>query len=465
MVSIGLLITTMDAGGLAIALPTFTQVFGEPPETVLWVILGYSLVYTGFTLTAGRLSDMLGRRLVLTVGFVILVFSLLAASLAPDLWPLVAARAFHALGGAIVIGTGPGIIAEVFPDRERGRALGLLESVVGAGLMFGPVVGGLLLDSLGWRAIFYVRVPLAALGALLAWRVLRDGERPATPPRFDIGGSVTLFLALSALMLAINRGHSLGWISPAILGLAALSIASGAAFFTIQRRITQPVIDLGLFRSRVFSAYVVVIVCYFVTFAAIPLLLPFLLVQGSGLSSAEAGLFLVVIPLLMLIISPITGALSDKLGSWLMAWMGMGVASAGIMLLSRVDASAAAPEVLWRLGVLGVGTGLFLTPAYSAIMGGAPPERRRSVSALIATLRSVGMALGQASAATIFAMQREAYEMDLAGTFSGAELIRQALIGGFQDALLLISAVGVLGALIVFMFGRQRQTAGAAPRH
>ena len=227
MVSTGLLITTMDAGGLAIALPTFTQVFGEPPETVLWVILGYSLVYTGFTLTAGRLADMLGRRLVLTVGFVILVFSLLAASLAPGLWPLVAARAFHALGGAIVIGTGPGIIAEVFPDRERGRALGLLESVVGAGLMFGPVVGGLLLDSLGWRAIFYVRVPLAALGALLAWRVLRDGERPATPPRFDIGGSVTLFLALSALMLAINRGHSLGWISRP--SWAWLPLASPAA--------------------------------------------------------------------------------------------------------------------------------------------------------------------------------------------------------------------------------------------
>lgn len=462
VVSVGTFMGTMDVSSLIVALPTFGKLFSAPPELVIWLILAYSLTFTGFMLTAGRIADVVGRKRVYTAGFVVFTLGLALSSMAEGLWSLVACRVFQAIGGAMLVSNSNAIIASAFPDQERGKALGLLESVVGAGLMTGPVIGGFLLDLVDWRAIFYARVPIGVLGFVLAWTVLQEPARRGPAPRFDFGGALTLFGGLVCLMLAINQGHRIGWGSPVILTLFGGAALFLVLFFVIEARVPEPVIDLGLFRNRTYAAYNSVLVTYFTPSSCIPFLLPFYAVQGLGYTSSGAGLFLTVIPILMFALSPFTGTLSDRVGSWSMTSSGLALQVAGFFLIGRLGGDASALQIVVALGISGLGAGLFLTPTYSAVMGATPPERLGTSSALIATLRSIGMSVGQASAATIFAVRSEFHETVLAGGRDRAERLRQGLILGFQDTVFALAMIAVAGLVIAFVFARPAVAKAAA---
>lgn len=455
VVSIGTLLGTIDHSGINVALPTFARIFEALPETVLWVMLAHGLVYTGFTLTAGRLADMFGRRRVYTLGLVVLTVGLTLSSLAQGLWQLVAYRAIQGFGAALLVSNSSAIVAAAFPGEERGKGLGLLEAVVGVGLMTGPVVAGVLLDWLDWRAIFYVRIPVALGAIVLAVRLLMEPGGAGGQRRFDLPGAATLFAGLTCLIVAINQGPRAGWGSPWIVVLLAASAVFLALFVAVEARGSEPVMDLGLFKRRAFSTYMAVLLAYFVPIGAVLFLLPFHLTHGLGYTASAVGLFLTVWPLLLLLVSPVSGTLSDRIGSRTMVTVGITAALAGLLLLSRLPTDGSAILIVTAMAMLGVAAGLLLTPSYSAIMGATPAGRLGTAAALIATVRNVGLALGQASAATVYAVRRAAHEVSLPAGLESLDRGRLALTLGFQDAVLAAAAVALVGVLIILAFGRQ----------
>lgn len=453
-VAVGTFMGTMDGSITNIALPVLSQIFDAPPELVLWVSLGYTLTFVGIMLTVGRISDIIGRRRLFVAGFLVFTLGLALCSVAQDLSMLVAARVVQALGGAMLVGNANAIVVTAFPSTERGKALGLLEAVVGAGLMVGPSLGGILLEHFDWHALFYIRLPVGLVGTAMAWYWLKDPPRAAWRGGFDFAGAVTLFVGLVALMTAINRGPSWGWGSATTLALGATAVAVLAAFSIIERRAATPVLDFRVFRSRPFAINNGVLFLYFLPNASLPFLIPFFLIQGIGYSSAQAGSFLIIVPFLMLVLSPFTGTLSDRLGAQVMSVSGLVLLAIGLFLLHLVGSDTSGFDVAWRIAVAGLGAGLFLTPTYNVIMGSVPPDQVGVASAIIPTARTVGFAMSLAVCGAILQAQREGYMATLSGTLNGEALVREALTRGVQDTFLVMAAIAVAGVLLCALFGK-----------
>lgn len=400
--SIGSFVTALDASIIPIALPKLGEVFHAGPATVLWVFLIYLLIGTGLMLTIGRAGDILGRKRVYTTGFILFTLGLGLCALAQNITQLILFRLIESVGAAMIVALGIAIVTASFPPRERGKALGILGAVVGAGLMSGPILGGFLIDTLGWPSIFYVRLPIAVVGLALAWTMLR--EQPATNPssRFDFWGSATLFGFLGCLLLAINQGQMRGWTSFFVLALGTTAVALLFLFLAVERRTAQPVVDLGLFRQRLFAAATSSHLLFYMATVAVVFLMPFYLIQSAGYSSSMAGVLLITIPLLTVIVAPLSGRLYDRLGSFLLCFAGLGLTGLGLFLLSGLNSASTTGDVVLRLAVTGLGMGLFVAPNTSAIMGAVAQQRLGTASAMIATVRQIGMATGLAIAGTIF---------------------------------------------------------------
>ena len=432
---------TIDFGALFVALPAMSRLFEKPPETVLLVVLIYTLTTAGFMLTAGRIGDTMGRERVFIMGLVIFTLGLTLNSMANGLWDLVCYRIVQGIGGAMLVGNSNAIVVSVFPDKEIGKVLGFLESIVGLGLMIGPVLGGVLVASMGWEAIFYLRIPLGLFAIGLAWFVFRSADRNFKSTGIDFMGAITLFIGLVSFIIIVNQGYRLGWVSPYILVLVGISAISIGLFLLIESRVSDPVVDLKLFRIPAFASYSSVLLTYFIPFGAIAFLLPFYLVDGLKYSELIAGLFLTVIPMLMFVFSPVTGIISDKVGSWPLTLSGMIFQLAGYLWMSRLGELSSPLAIVVGLIILGIGAGLFLTPTYRAVMRSTPNDRLGTASALIATTRTMGFSLGQAMTATIFAFRRD---------------FHQSLALGFQDSILSLVAVTLVGLIIVACFARNR---------
>ena len=341
-----------------------------------------------------------------------------------------------------------------------GRALGTSGAIVGAGLMSGPVLGGLLLDTFGWRAIFWPQLPVSAAGALLAWRLLRE-QRPAVAERrIDLPGAVLLFAALASFVLAINRGGDWGWLSARILGLALLSLGALAALLRVERRSRSPIIDLNLFRNRLFAAATLSLLFFFSATAGVTLLMPFYLTRVRHYDALRAGSALIAVPVVMLVFSPLTGWLTDRYGSRLLATGGMGMVVVALASLLTLDQRTPMAAVMARLALLGVGNALFQSPNSSTIMGAAPRTHLGAAAAMNATGRSIGQAMGFALAGAIFVDRAAAQAGIAAGDRLRVErLPGGALLSGIQAALVAALVIAFAGMGAAFIRGGARQGA------
>jgi EmrB/QacA subfamily drug resistance transporter len=297
----------------------------------------------------------------------------------------------------------PAILTSAFPDRRRGRVLGLQATAVYVGLALGPSVGGSLAQAFGWGAVFFVNVPIGLIAFLLSFRyVPRDRLGAARVEPFDVPGALLFGVGLTLLILALNQGHTWGWTSPALLGCTALAIALLAGFSAVELRARSPMLDLSLFRAHVFSAGVAsALLNYMATFAA-AFLLPFYLIQARGMSPAAAGLVLTAQPLLMAATAALAGVIADRIGPRVPATAGLALLGISFLSLARLGLDSPIAVVVFSLFVSGVGIGLFTSPNTSAILGAAPPTRRGVASGLLATARSFGMVLGLGIGGAIF---------------------------------------------------------------
>jgi EmrB/QacA subfamily drug resistance transporter len=401
-VGVGTFMSALDGSVVNTTLPLIRRAFGSDVATVEWVVTIYLLVVSGLLLSFGRLGDLRGHKVMYVSGFAVFVGSSALCGLAPSVESLVAFRAVQALGAAMLFANGPAILTGNFPAAQRGQALGLQATMTYLGLTAGPALGGFLAGRFGWRSVFYINVPVGVLALALSARFI-PRDRPAERSgRFDVAGAGAFLLGLMTLLLALNQGHDWGWTSAPVLGLLAAAAAFGSIFVAIESRVASPMLDLRLFSSRIFSTSTASAVLNYICLYSIAFLMPFYLIQGRGLGPAQAGLILTAQPLVMAVAAPLSGTLSDRIGSRLLSTAGMAILGIGLLLLARLGSESPFGQVAGALVVVGIGIGIFISPNTSALMGAAPRNRQGIAAGVLATARNVGMVLGVGLAGAIF---------------------------------------------------------------
>src|SRR5512143_3272678 len=392
----------LDGSVANIILPVVTRELSSDVASVEWVVTIYLLVVSGLLLSFGRLGDLRGHRDIYLMGFGVFVVGSALCGLSPTPGMLIAARALQAFGAAMLNANSPAILTKNFPPNQRGQALGLQATMTYLGLTVGPSLGGWLTSRFSWHAVFFINLPIGIIAFLLSLRFIPRDIPAEEVKGFDVAGALLFTAGLVALLLGLNQGHAWGWTSLPILALLAAAIVLLGAFVVVERRLPDPSLDLSLFGNRLFSASASSAVLNYICIYSVVFLLPFYLIQGRGLDTAQAGLILTAQPIVMAITAPISGTLSDRIGSRLPGTLGMLILATGLFLMSRLGADSPLGSVAVALAVVGLGTGIFVSPNNSALMGSAPRHRQGIAAAILATSRNLGMVLGVGLAGAIF---------------------------------------------------------------
>lgn len=396
LLSIGIasFMAALDASVVNTILPTVQKEFRCDVADVQWTVTLYPLVTAVLLLSFGRLGDLWGSRSIYISGFWGFVIGSALCGMSPGIVALIAFRCFQAIGAAMVFASAPALLTLHFPANQRGQALGMQATMTYLGLALGPALGGWLAEAFTWRAVFYINVPVGAVALAAGMFFIPKTPRQNHGESFDFFGAALFMTGLAALLVGLNRGHDWGWASWQILSLSMASAVLLASFLVVETRTIHPMLDLSLFRQRVFSASVAAAVLNYVCMATIGFLMPFYLIQGRNLSVRDAGILLTVQPLAMAVAAPISGTISDRIRSSLPSTIGMAILAAGTLLLLQVGQDTSFVYVAATCCVTGLGTGIFISPNNSALMGSAPANRQGIAAGMMATSRNVGAVLG-----------------------------------------------------------------------
>ncbi|HEY2595135.1 MAG TPA: DHA2 family efflux MFS transporter permease subunit, partial [Chloroflexota bacterium] len=462
-VCVGAFLGQLDASIAGLVLPTLEQTFSAPVAGVEWVAIAYLVTLAALVVPFGRLADLAGRKLLYVAGFIVFIAGSALCGFALSLPWLILFRVVQAVGAAMLQANSVAIITAAVARRRLGRAIGVQGAAQAIGLSVGPSVGGFLIDSLGWRWVFFIAVPFGLIGTVLGWLVL-----PTTPAleargrreRFDWVGALLLGPSVALFMLALTFGNEWGWTSPALIGVTVLAVLCLGLFVATELRADSPLVDFGLFASRLFTIGILAgLLSYSVLFGSL-FLIPFYLERILGRSPAEAGLLLSPVPLALAVMAPLAGTLTDRYGSRLPTVTGMLLSAVALFMLA-VAPDGGLPLTLLMLGVLGIGLGLFTPPNNSAIMGSAPERQLGVAGGILNMTRSLGTSLGVALTGALLA--------SLLSAATGAhvdttlDVAPATLDVAFHQTLFFLSALAAMAGLLSAVRGAP--TLEAVPAH
>ncbi len=401
-VGIGTFMSALDGSVVNTILPVLRKSVSGSIASVEWIVTIYLLVLSGLLLSVGRLGDMQGYKKVYVSGFIVFIAGSILCGFAPTISTLVIFRGLQALGAAMLQANSPAILTSSFPTQQRGQALGLQAMMTYLGLTVGPSLGGWLTDQFGWRSVFFINIPVGIIALILSVRFIRKDALNAKREPFDYAGASLFTVGLITLLYGLNQGHALGWNSwPVLLSFfGAIALITG--FIFVESKSSKPMLDLRLFKDRIFSSSVISAILNYIGVYSVVFLMPFFLIQGMDLSASKSGLILTAMPIVMAITAPISGLISDRVGARLPSTLGMISFTAGLVLLSQLDVQSSIQDIIWRLGLAGFGIGVFISPNTSALLGAAPKNWRGIASGILATSRNLGMVLGVGLAGAIF---------------------------------------------------------------
>ena len=438
-VSVGLFMIMLDNTVVNVALPSMRRSLHLTLSELEWVVAGYALTFAAFMLIGGKLADFLGRRLIFMTGLVVFTGASLACGLATSGGVLIGARVVQGLGGALMNPATLSIITATFPPRQRGQAIGIWAGVSAMALAIGPLIGGLLTEHVNWNWIFFINVPFGVAG-LFAIPVFIDESRDTSAEqRLDVPGLAASGIGLFSLTYAFIEANTYGWTSGRILGAFAVAAVTLVAFVLLERHQRVPMLDLSLFRNRTFGgangAMLFVGLAMFGTFFYVSLYMQNVL----GYTPVQAGASFLPMTLLIILIAPRAGKLTDRVGSrWL---VGGGMTLLAVMLFYYTQLGE--NESFWMLlpGLLlgGFGMGMTMTPITAAAMSAVPVEKAGVGSAVLNSARQVGGSLGIAVMGAIVA------------SAAGRHITRLAYLHGFHDALRVGSLLLLAGAAVAVL--------------
>ena len=459
-VAVGLFMTVMDQSGVNIALPRIADHFSADIPTVQWITLGYVLSTSAMLMPMGRLSDIVGRKRVFVFGLLLFMGAAALGGSARVYLVLISAKLIQGIGAAAIHGNGMAMIAEAFPDRERGKALGMYMTIIGTGSISGPVVGGLLVSGLGWRAIFFAAIPVGLVAVASSMAVLKDktaaGLGDSARRGFDWPGAGLSSGALVSFLLAMTNGHRIGWDAPPIVAAFAAAVVLLATFLWWEQRTADPMLDLDLFRSKVFSMGISARALSFLAGSSVFFLMPFYLVQVLGYPASKAGLLMVPGSLGMAVLGPISGLLSDRVGTRWPAVVGMALTSSAMFLFSRLGVDSSWTHVVIGMALSGAGMGTFSSPNTSAVMGSVTRERFGIATAFLNLARTSSNVTGVAVATTIVSvtMGSLGYAPSLGDVDStGGEGVRAAFVSGLSRVFLVAGSLTTLALVLSVLRG------------
>jgi EmrB/QacA subfamily drug resistance transporter len=457
-VAMGIFLSTIDGSIVNIALPTLERELNTTFAIVQWVALGYFLTVTILLLSIGRLADIIGKKLLYTLGFIIFTAGSALCGVAPTIAWLIGFRVLQAVGAAMMMALGPAIVTEAFPPGERGKALGITGLMVSIGIVVGPTLGGVLIKQFSWHWIFFVNIPIGILGILIVLRFVPD-IRPPGGQRFDYLGAATLCISLIGLLLGLTLGQQFGFDQLIIRMLFVTCIVFLILFVFIEWKSGQPMVDLTLFRNSLFSVNLINGFISFVLVAGSMMLMPFYLENILEYDTQRVGLLLAPVPIALGITAPIAGALSDRVGTRAITIVGLLMMLVGYAGLMSLDTHTSVSGYILRFLPVGLGMGIFQSPNNSAVMGTVPQTRLGVASGLLAMTRTLGQTVGIAVLGTIWA-SRVAFAAG--GTLAGqtTEAPPLAQVAGLHDTFF-VAVVLVLLALGLSTWGLVRERRAA----
>jgi EmrB/QacA subfamily drug resistance transporter len=413
----GAVMNSLSFSAVNVALPELTLIFNTTPATIAWVTIGQMLATATLLTVFGRLSDMTGRKRLYLTGLAISIVASTLCGLSANVLQLVAFRILHGIGTAMVLANSLAYLIDVYPPQRRGFLVGAWEACIAIGLAIGPTLGGLLLSAFGWQSIFYIYVAIASVLLPLSAVIMVEMKRPRAGQTFDIAGALFFAGALAPLMYALTIGQRTGWTAPITLACLGISLACIAAFIFTERRVREPMVHLELFRSRGFSAGNLSKVCAYFGFSASTFLLPFYWARVLELPPATMGLTLTAFPAGMLTGSLISGPLSDRIGTRLLAPAGLMLLVIACLLQTGVTAELGVWPVMAAAALAGFGAGAFIAPNDSAILAITPKSQLGVANGIMGVSRTLGALLGQSLAAGLLTARLVAREGDFVTSY------------------------------------------------
>jgi EmrB/QacA subfamily drug resistance transporter len=456
--SLGALLASLNMSTLVIALPNLMRSLHIGVLDVTWVLLSYMLAQTAAVLTVGRLGDMWGRKRLYVAGFAVFTVMALLSGFAGAAWELIVMRAAAGVAGALMVANSSAIVTDAFPARELGLALGINGMVVAVGSAVGPVLGGWL-TSFGWQWVFWFNVPVAAVGTLWALAVLREPRRSGRRQRIDWLGNAVFLVGLSGLLICLSMGGIEGWSQPMVIGGAVAFAAGLPLFLWIEGRVRDPLLDLSLFRHRLFAIGNLSQVLNATSRMGLLFLLVFYFQGPQQRDPVTAGLLVTPIAAFMFLLSPVSGWLSDHIGSRIPATVGLALTGVGLAVMgATIGHSTSYPLLAAGMALVGAGAGVFTSPNASSIMASVRPEQRgvasgvRMLTAFVGSMFSIAFVL----AIITSALPADVMLRIFSGVTTGLSDAQVApFISGVRGTLFVLAGISLLSAPLSLLRGEE----------
>jgi EmrB/QacA subfamily drug resistance transporter len=458
-VAFGLFMIMLDNTVVNVALPSIQRDLNSDLSELEWIVTGYALTFAALMLIGGKVADAYGRRLIFVVGIAVFTLASLWCGLANSGDVLITARVVQGVGAALMNPATLSIIAATFPPRERGTAIGIWAGTAALALAIGPLAGGLITEHLSWSWIFFVNVPVGVLGIAASF-VFIDESRDETHERLDVPGLATSAIGLFSLTYALIEANTYGWGSGRILGAFAVAAVALIAFVLLERHQRAPMLPLELFKNRTYTGANTVILLVALAMFGVFFFVSLYMQQVLGYSAVETGAAFLPMTVLIILVAPIAGKTSDRIGSRALMTAGMGLVAIQLVYFSSLSSDSTFWALLPAFLVGGVGMALTMTPSAAAATRSVPVDKAGVGSAVLNAARQVGGAMGIAVMGAIMASQAGGGQRPAPGeTLSAAQesAFKAAFMDGFQPALRVAAVIAAAGAVVAFAVVRPHE--------
>ena len=440
--------STLDGSIVNVALPALSRELGVSNRAVSWVVSSYLITICTVILIFGKLGDLAGKTRVFRYGVLVFTFGSFLCGFSSSLTMLIFSRALQAVGAAAAMATSQGIITQTFPKHERGKALGLSGTFVALGSMTGPPLGGLLISLVNWNYIFYINVPIGIIAFIFCLKFLPEEkyEKVKFP---DIKGFLLFSLSVVSLFIAIIEGETLKYTNPVILACFFIAVVSFAVFIYVEKNTADPMLDLNIFKSKLFSISIFCAFIVFIATSSVGIIQPFYLQYTMKFSPEMTGLLMMAYPVIISVTAPSSGTLSDKIGSELLTFLGLTIISIGLFLMVLLNEHTPTVIFLLIVVVMAFGAGLFQSPNNSLIMSTVEKDKLGIAGSVNALVRNLGMSVGTAmSTAVLYSRMSSLAGHEVTSYITGRDDI---FINSAKYVYINAGVLCIIGAFITFM--------------